>query len=169
MNAVTHYDLVPSPLGTMLLVARDDALAGIYFEGQRYAPAVAADWRRAANHPALAAARAQLAEYFAGGRTEFTLPLASQGTPFQRAVWAAIATVPFGATIAYRELAARAGRPGSVRAAGTATGRNPWTIVVPCHRIVGADGALTGYAGGLDRKRALLALEARGAALARAA
>jgi methylated-DNA-[protein]-cysteine S-methyltransferase len=166
MNAVNRYDFVPSPLGTLLLVARDGALAGIYFQGQRYAPAVAADWQRAADDPVLSAARVQLTEYFAGRRTEFALPLAPQGTPFQRAVWAAIATVPYGATVAYRELAARAGRPGSVRAAGTATGRNPLTIVVPCHRIVGADGALTGYAGGLERKRALLALEARGAALA---
>jgi methylated-DNA-[protein]-cysteine S-methyltransferase len=84
-------------------------------------------------------------------------------------VWQAIGTVPYGATIAYRELAARSGRPGSIRAAGTATGRNPWTIVVPCHRIVGSNGSLTGYAGGLDRKRALLALEARSATWAQAA
>ena len=89
------------------------------------------------------------------------MPLAPAGTPFQRAVWQAIATVPYGATIAYRELARARGRPGSVRAAGAATGRNPLSIVIPCHRIVGADGALTGYAGGLERKRALLALEQR--------
>jgi methylated-DNA-[protein]-cysteine S-methyltransferase len=169
MNTVTHYDLVPSPLGTLLLIARGNALAGIHFEGGRHVPAVGADWQRAATHPVLHAARVQLDEYFAGRRTNFALPLAPLGTPFQRAVWAAIGTIPFGATIAYRELAARAGRPGSVRAAGTATGRNPWTIVVPCHRIVGADGALTGYAGGQERKRALLALEASGAGMAHAA
>jgi methylated-DNA-[protein]-cysteine S-methyltransferase len=101
----------------------------------------------------------QLAEYFAGQRTRFTLPLAPAGTPFQRAVWSGIATVPAGATISYSELALRAGHPGCVRAAGAATGRNPWSIVIPCHRIVGADGALVGYAGGLERKRSLLALE----------
>jgi len=161
MKTGIQYDLVPSPLGTMLLVASGDALTGIHFEGERYQPAIGAAWTRTANHPLLRAAAAQLDEYFAGRRTRFLLPLAPVGTPFQRAVWKAIAAVPFGATIAYRELAARVGRPGSIRAAGTATGRNPWTIVVPCHRIVGANGALTGYAGGLERKQALLALEAR--------
>ena len=169
MNTGIHYDLVPSPLGTMLLIARGDGLTGIHFEGERYQPAIGAHWRRAPDHPLLREAQAQLDEYFAGRRMRFNLPLAPTGTPFQRAVWAAIGTVPFGATIAYRELAARVGRPGSVRAAGTATGRNPWTIVVPCHRIIGANGALTGYAGGLERKRALLALEAQHACWARAA
>ena len=91
--------------------------------------------------------------------------LAPEGTAFQRAVWAAIGAVPFGATISYGELARRCGRPSAVRAAGAATGRNPLTIVIPCHRIVGSSGALTGYAGGLERKRALLALEARHADL----
>jgi methylated-DNA-[protein]-cysteine S-methyltransferase len=169
MKTGIHYDRVASPLGTMLLIAQGDALAGNHFEGERYQPAIASNWQRTGDHPALRAAHAQLDEYFAGARTSFDLPLALMGTPFQRAVWTAIGTVPYGATIAYRELAARAGRPGSMRAAGTATGRNPWTIVVPCHRIVGADGALTGYAGGLDRKRALLALEARTANRAQAA
>jgi len=89
----------------------------------------------------------------------FTLPLAPVGTPFQRDVWSAIAAIPYGETTAYRELAARIGRPASIRAAGAATGRNPVSIIVPCHRVLGADGTLTGYAGGLDRKRALLALE----------
>jgi methylated-DNA-[protein]-cysteine S-methyltransferase len=169
MKTGIHYDRVPGPLGTMLLIARGDALAGIHFDGGRYQPAVGPDWQRTKDHPALRAAHAQLAGYFAGERTSFDLPLAPMGTAFQRAVWAAIGTVAYGKTITYRELAARAGRPGSVRAAGTATGRNPWTIVVPCHRIIGSDGSLTGYAGGLPRKRALLALEARGAAWARAA
>lgn len=169
MNTGIHYDLVPGPLGAMLLVARGDGLAGIQFEGERWQSALGDDWRRTPDHPLLRAARGELDEYFAGRRTRFDLPLAPIGTPFQRAVWAAIAAVPYGATIAYRELAARAGRPRSVRAAGAATGRNPWTIVVPCHRIVGANGALTGYAGGLERKQALLALEARGAPWAQAA
>ena len=169
MNSTTRYDLVPGPLGTMLLVARGDELAGIHFEGGRHQPAIGADWRRAPDHSLLRAATGQLAEYFAGRRTRFDLPLAPTGTPFQRAVWNAIAAIPFGATIAYSELAARAGRPNGVRAAGTATGRNPWAIVVPCHRIVGSDRALTGYAGGLERKRALLALEGRRAPWARAA
>jgi methylated-DNA-[protein]-cysteine S-methyltransferase len=119
-------------------------------------------WRRASGLPLLRRAAAELAAYFAGERLEFDLPLEPAGTPFQRDIWRAIASVRRGETIAYRELAARAGRPASVRAAGAATGRNPLSIIIPCHRIVGADGALTGYAGGLARKRALLALE-RGA------
>jgi len=100
-----------------------------------------------------------LSEYFAGARTTFTLPLSPAGTAFQREVWGAIAAIPYAETAAYRDLASRIGRPASIRAAGAATGRNPLSIIVPCHRVVGADGTLTGYAGGLERKRALLALE----------
>jgi methylated-DNA-[protein]-cysteine S-methyltransferase len=105
-------------------------------------------------------AKRELAEYFSGERKRFEIALAPEGTAFQRSVWKAISTVGFGETITYSELACRAGCTGSVRAAGAATGRNPITIIVPCHRIVGSSGSLTGYAGGLDRKRALLALEA---------
>jgi methylated-DNA-[protein]-cysteine S-methyltransferase len=169
MKTTVCFDRMPSPLGTILLVAVDDALAGIHFDGQRYLPAIGADWWDGAKHPALRAANEQLAEYFAGGRTAFDLPLAAVGTPFQRAVWEAIRTARYGETITYGELAARVGAPRSIRAAGAATGRNPWAIVVPCHRIIGADGSLTGYAGGLERKRALLDREASRAPLARAA
>jgi methylated-DNA-[protein]-cysteine S-methyltransferase len=161
MNSESCFDRVPGPLGTMLLVATGDALSGVYFDGQKYAPAIADDWRRRPDVPVLRAARGQLAAYFAGELRRFDLPLAPAGTPFQQEVWSAIGRVPFGETIAYRELAARVGRPSAVRAVGAAVGRNPLSIVVPCHRIVGADGGLTGYAGGLDRKRALLAHEAR--------
>jgi methylated-DNA-[protein]-cysteine S-methyltransferase len=161
MNETIRYDRMATPLGTMLLIARGDALVGIHFDDERYVPAIEPDWRHTPDDPLLGAARDQLEQYFAGERTRFDLPLASSGTPFQRAVWQAIAAVPHGATISYGELARRIGRPSSVRAAGAATGRNRWTIVVPCHRIVGAGGALTGYAGGLERKRALLALEAQ--------
>ena len=160
MNATIIYDLLPTPQGALLLISRDGTLVGVHFDGARYAPAIGAEWRHVPRDPLLAAARRELGEYFAGTRRAFDLPLASAGTPFQRAVWQAIAAVPYGETISYRELAQRVGRPAAVRAAGAATGRNPWSIVVPCHRIVGADGTLTGYAGGLDRKRALLALEA---------
>jgi O-6-methylguanine DNA methyltransferase len=104
-------------------------------------------------------AGAEITEYFAGTRSAFTVPLAPAGTPFQREVWNAIAAIPFGETAAYRDLASRIGRASCIRAAGAATGRNPLSIIVPCHRVVGADGALTGYAGGLERKRTLLALE----------
>jgi methylated-DNA-[protein]-cysteine S-methyltransferase len=159
MTIPMTFDHMPTPLGPMLLVAAGDALCGLYFAGQKYEPVPAADWQRRPDAPVLRAAREQLAAYFAGGLQRFDLPLAPVGTAFQRSVWTAIAGVPWGATIAYRELAANAGHPASVRAVGAAVGRNPLSIVVPCHRIVGADGALTGYAGGLDRKRALLALE----------
>jgi methylated-DNA-[protein]-cysteine S-methyltransferase len=109
----------------------------------------------------LAAARTQLAEYFDGRRSDFDLPLAPRGTPFQQAVWQALLAVPFGATSTYGAIAAAIRRPKAVRAVGAAVGANPIGIVVPCHRVVGADGSLTGYAGGLDRKARLLALERR--------
>jgi methylated-DNA-[protein]-cysteine S-methyltransferase len=159
-----------SPLGTLVLAATDTALTGIWFDGQRHQPPIGTEWRRRRDVPILRRAAVQLTEYFAGERAHFELALAPSGTPFQRAVWDAIATVPLGATIAYRELATRAGRPESIRAAGAATGRNPLSIVIPCHRIVGADGTLTGYAGGLERKRWLLEHErATGVASARRA
>jgi methylated-DNA-[protein]-cysteine S-methyltransferase len=154
-----YYDYYRSPHGRMLLVADGKALTGASFAGQKYAPRVAKDWKRDAAHAPLARAKRELAEYFDGRRRRFSVKLAPRGTPFQRKVWKAIATVGFGRTIAYAELARRAGRPGSARAAGAATGRNPIGIIVPCHRIVGANGSLTGYAGGLAKKRALLALE----------
>jgi len=153
------YDYYDSPHGRMLLVASDDGLSGVYFDGQKYHPELEPGWRRDARHAVLAQAKRELAEYFAGERKVFDTPLAPEGTAFQKAVWNAISTVAFGETITYDALARRAGFPGGARAAGAATGRNPLTILVPCHRIVGSDGSLTGYAGGLARKRALLALE----------
>ena len=163
MNSMKLSCRTPSPLGTILLVANPsgDALSGLYLDGQKYFPEDADACRDSPRLPVFRDAIAQLREYFAGTRTAFDLPLAPTGTPFQRDVWTAISAVPFGATISYGELARRCGRPSAVRAAGAATGRNPLTIVVPCHRIMGSGGALTGYAGGLDRKRALLELEAR--------
>jgi methylated-DNA-[protein]-cysteine S-methyltransferase len=154
-----HYDFYDGPQGRMLLVAQDAGLCGVYFDSQKYLPEVDSAWRREPGHAIVRQARRELAEYFAGERRRFDTALAPEGTPFQRSVWKAISSVAFGETISYGELARRAGCPGSARAAGAATGRNPIGIVVPCHRIVGANGSLTGYAGGLDRKRALLALE----------
>jgi methylated-DNA-[protein]-cysteine S-methyltransferase len=156
-----YYDYFQSPHGRMLLVADDNALASVSFAGQKYAPRVGKGWMRDGAHAPIAKAKRELAEYFAGRRKRFSVKLAPQGTVFQRKVWKAIAGVAFGRTIAYAELARRAGRPGSARAAGAATGRNPLGIIVPCHRIVGSNGSLTGYAGGLAKKRALLELEAR--------
>ena len=154
-----YYDLYESPQGRMLLVADEEGLSGLYFDGQKYLPQVEPDWRRDARHAPLRQAKQELSEYFGGERKRFETALAPKGTPFQQDVWKAISAVGFGKTITYSELALHAGFPGSARAAGAATGRNPISIIVPCHRIIGSNGSLTGYAGGLDRKRALLALE----------
>jgi methylated-DNA-[protein]-cysteine S-methyltransferase len=161
MNA-HEYTNVATPLGRILLLAHDGALRGAWFDEQRYFPAVNAPWDRRDDSPLLRDAIRQLNEYFAGERRSFDLPLAPIGTAFQRAVWCAIAHVGYGATISYAKLAANTGRPQAIRAAGAATGRNPLSILIPCHRIVGTDGTLTGYAGGLPRKGALLALEGQG-------
>ena len=152
------YDEFNSPQGRMILTATPKGLAGVYFKGQKHFPEKRG-WQRDARHPVLRQAKRELSEYFAGKRTRFSVALDPQGTPFQRSVWRQIAKVNFGKTLTYGEIARRAGFPGSARAAGAATGRNPIGVIVPCHRIMGADGSLTGYAGGLGRKRALLALE----------
>lgn len=157
----TLYTEMTSPLGTLLLTAEDGALTGVHFPGQKHDRTRQRDWRRAEDEPVLAKARSQLAEYFEGKRNGFELPLAPRGTPFQQAVWRALLAVPFGATSSYGSIAAEVGRPRAVRAVGAAIGANPIGIVIPCHRVVGADGSLTGYAGGLDRKAKLLALECR--------
>lgn len=148
-----------SPLGSILLAATHRGLAGLWFEGQRYHPD-ASKWPIEPGHPVLAVACKQLDEYFAGERTAFDLPLDLQGgTPFQRSVWQALLGIPAGQRTSYAILSQRIGKPAAVRAVGAAVGRNPVSIVVPCHRVVGTDGSLTGYAGGLDRKTALLHLE----------
>jgi len=159
---MTRYARLKTPLGTVLAVATGGLLTGLYFEDERRAPQVAPEWREDPRAQPLAECARQLADYFDGKRQCFDLPIAPQGTPFQQRVWREIARVPHGETISYAELAARAGAPGSARAAGAAAGRNPIAIVIPCHRIVATNGALTGYAGGLARKRSLLAHEGTG-------
>lgn len=151
------HTLVDSPVGPLTLVDEDGALAGLYMHGQRHLPASAPFGPR--DDRVLAEARAQLDAYFAGTLQEFALPLATTGTPFQQQVWAALREVPYGSTCTYSDLAAAVGRPRAVRAVGAANGRNPVCLVVPCHRVVGSGGSLTGYAGGLERKAFLLALE----------
>jgi len=148
-----------SPLGEMIVAATPRGLAGLWFDGQKHLPAHA-HWPHRPDHPLLAQAVAQLREYFAGERTTFDLPLDLQGgTPFQQSVWQALLAIPRGGTTSYGLLSQRIGRPAAVRAVGAAVGRNPLSVVVPCHRVLGADGSLTGYAGGLARKTALLQLE----------
>jgi len=156
----TSWRCHPTPLGSMILAATPDGLIGAWFSGQAHCPGVAADWHEDLANPLLRAAGQQLDEWFSGRRQQFALPLAAQGTAFQRAVWDEIARVGYGQTRTYAEVAARLGKPGAARAAGAATAHNPLAIIVPCHRLLGSHGALVGYAGGLERKRALLALEA---------
>lgn len=152
---------VPSPLGSIAIAATAKGLAGLWFtEGQRYLPPELISWPSATDHPMLEKTRQQLAAYFAGQRRDFELPLdLCSGTAFQQSVWQALLQIPPGDTVSYGEISRRLGQPGAVRAVGAAIGRNPISIIVPCHRVMGASGALTGYAGGLARKTALLRLE----------
>lgn len=159
-NPVTYFTQLETPIGTVLLTSDGAALTGILLGAERPGPDAARNGRRDDDAVPFAAARAQLAAYFRGERTEFDLPLAPDGTPFQQRVWAELRKIPYGATLSYGELARRVGRPNGARAVGLANGRNPLPIVIPCHRVIGADGSLVGYGGGLDRKRALLELEA---------
>lgn len=150
---------IASPLGRLLLAASADRLVGVWFDDQAHLPDLTT-CASAPDHPVLNQAAAELAEYFAGQRQTFDVPRnITTGTPFQQAVWQALQTIPLGTTCSYGELARRIGRPAAVRAVGAAVGRNPLGIIVPCHRVVGAHGSLTGYAGGLPRKTALLQLE----------
>lgn len=158
----THYEKLESPIGELLLLGDEDALTAIRFEDEDGAREVGADWRRGGS--ALEEAARQLTAYFAGERTEFDLCLAPRGTPFMKRVWKELERIPFGATISYGELARRVGNPNASRAVGAANGKNPIPIVVPCHRVIGADGSLTGFAGGLDIKRRLLRHEGVGIA-----
>lgn len=159
-SAVRHT-VVPSPVGPLTVVAEGGALTGVYFEGHLRGPSAAAlgPCDEDGVGPELAAARRQLDEYFAGGRTAFDLPLAPRGEPFRQRVWALLRQIPYGETRSYGQLARELGDPALAQAVGSANGRNPLSVIVPCHRVVGADGSLTGYAGGLERKRFLLELE----------
>jgi methylated-DNA-[protein]-cysteine S-methyltransferase len=155
-RAVTAWTVYESPLGPLTLLGDDRRLHAMYFRGRSGALDEAARDPRPFGE-----ATSQLAEYFAGERRRFELTLSLEGTPFQRRVWAALAEIPYGRTCSYGELAAQIGRPDRVRAVGAAVGRTPAPIIVPCHRVIGADGSLTGYGGGLHRKQALLDLESR--------
>lgn len=154
----THTS-IDTPLGELTLVAAaDGALRGVYFPAQRHHPDPATFGARTA--AGFTAARRQLDEYFAGTRTVFELPIAPVGTTFQQQVWALVGAIPYGRTTTYRELAITLGNPALARAVGAANGRNPLSIVIGCHRVLGTDGSLVDYGGGLERKRRLLALEA---------
>ncbi|MET0963002.1 MAG: methylated-DNA--[protein]-cysteine S-methyltransferase [Noviherbaspirillum sp.] len=156
------YRMHASPLGSLLLAASEQGLCGLYFEEHRHFRG-AEGWVRVDGHPHLQQAGEQLDEYFSGKRRTFDLLLDLAGTPFQQKVWAQLPQVSYGTTASYMLHARAVGADHAVRAVGTAIGRNPVSIIVPCHRILASNGALAGYAGGLERKRYLLALEAGGA------
>jgi len=154
-----RYARFMTPLGTVIATAAGGALTAIHFVDERHAPKVERDWVEDPGTAPLDECARQIRDYLDGTRKRFDLPLAPEGSEFQRRVWIEIARIPYGKTISYAELAERAGAPGSARAAGAATGRNPLAMVVPCHRVVGSDGSLTGYAGGIERKARLLEIE----------
>lgn len=159
-----YYDYLETPVGKLLLVMRREGLSHLLFDKPRYDIRIEPDWKRDA--AALADARAQLNAYFAGSLTDFDLPLAPSGTPFQQAVWRELLTIPYGETTSYGDIARRVADVSASRAVGAANGQNPIAIIVPCHRVVGANGTLTGYGGGLPRKKFLLDLEQRHRAFA---
>jgi methylated-DNA-[protein]-cysteine S-methyltransferase len=159
MSTTTFFTTVSSPVGRLTLVGAGDSLVGLYFDDDSNAAAARAGATR--DDRRLRMAAAQLEEYFNGARTAFELPLAPEGSPFQKKVWAALRRIPFGETATYGEIARAIGKPAASRAIGGANHRNPIAIIVPCHRVIGADGSMTGYGGGLRRKRLLLELESR--------
>jgi methylated-DNA-[protein]-cysteine S-methyltransferase len=148
-----------SPIGELVLTSDGEAITGLFMEKQKDEPKLINDWRR--DDKLFREAARQLQAYFAGELTAFDLPLATAGTEFQERVWAELRKIPYGSTINYAELAQRIGKPKAWRATGAANGSNPISIIIPCHRVIGSDSKLTGYGGGIERKRFLLELEAR--------
>ena len=158
LRRITAQASYTTPLGQVLIARTEEGLAGLWFESQKWHPAPI-DAPECPDDPLLREAATQVTDYFAGRRTRFELPLDLQGSPFQQSVWQALRNIECGATKSYADIARSIGLPQAVRAVGAAVGRNPVSVIVPCHRVLGSGGQLTGYAGGLDRKRALLALE----------
>jgi methylated-DNA-[protein]-cysteine S-methyltransferase len=155
-----YYTTFESPIKPLLLVSNGQVLTGLYFQTRRYGEEIQPDWEQVDSAAPFPEVKAQLAGYFSGELKTFDVPLELSGTAFQRLVWGKLLDVPYGKTISYSELARQINRPASVRAVGGANARNPISIIIPCHRVIGANGDLTGYGGGLDAKAALLAFEA---------
>ncbi|HSR15339.1 MAG TPA: methylated-DNA--[protein]-cysteine S-methyltransferase [Gemmatimonadales bacterium] len=154
-----RWTTMPSPIGTLMLMGTHDHLTGLYMERHDPAPSAAVQSGVRDDRP-FEEARRQLGEYFAGTRRTFELPILAEGTEFQQRVWSALLEIPYGTTISYLDLARRVGDEKAVRAVGLANGLNPISIIIPCHRVIGSDGSLTGYGGGIERKRWLLQHEA---------
>ena len=156
-NVPLNYTTLESPIGELLLVGDTESLHGLYMQEGRRPARISAHWSESS--APFAGVCAQLGEYFAGERATFDLPLTMHGSEFERRVWSALREIPYGETTSYGEIARRVEAPAAARAVGLANGRNPIAVIVPCHRVIGADGSLTGYGGGLARKRVLLELE----------
>ena len=157
----TYYTRIESPIEPLLLASDGESLTSLFMVTQRHGPFFSESWKRDDNAKPFAEARRQMEAYFAGELTEFDLPLNMTGTEFQKTVWRELLNIPFGVTISYGELAERVGNPSASRAVGAANGRNPISIIVPCHRVIGSNGKLTGYGGGIERKEWLLAHESK--------
>ncbi|MDB5522468.1 MAG: ogt [Rhizobium sp.] len=155
------YKIIASPVGALTLVASDDGLAAILWENDSPKRVRLGELTDGSDHPVILQAEQQLAEYFAGKRSAFSIKLDMAGTAFQKKVWQVLLTIPFGETRSYNEIARQVGNPKASRAVGAANGRNPVSIITPCHRAIGSDGSLTGFAGGLEAKRYLLTLEGK--------
>lgn len=153
------YRDFPTPLGTLRITTNGKALTGCYFAGQKYFPTPTTAWREARESALLDAAQSAIDAYFRSGRLDHHIEMAPLGTGFQQQVWQALRQIPDGATRSYSEIASQLGRPAAIRAVAAAIGRNPISLLIPCHRVIGKNRSLTGYAGGIDRKRALLQLE----------
>ncbi|NET31522.1 MAG: methylated-DNA--[protein]-cysteine S-methyltransferase [Cyanothece sp. SIO1E1] len=151
-----YFTFYESPIQTLRLVSDGRSLIGLYMRSEKHHLVPQSDWVEADTTAPFLEAKQQLTAYFAGSLTTFELPLQLQGTPFQQQVWAALKTIPYGITLSYGELAQQIGKPNASRAVGLANGRNPVSIIVPCHRVIGANGKLTGYGGGIERKQWLL-------------
>lgn len=158
-ESLIYYTTMDSPIGELLLVSDGDSIIQVSMDSETFSQMIEPDWKNNGNLSVLSLAEEQLKEYFAGDRKDFQIPLSYQGTAFQKKVWSELRKIPYGEVLSYGQLAERIGNPKSSRAVGLANGKNPIAILVPCHRIIGADGSLTGYAGGLHRKRFLLELE----------
>ena len=159
MDRQTFFTELKSPVGRLFLTSNGEAITWLFMEKQKDGPKLTGGWRR--DDGLFREAADQLRAYFAGELTEFDLPLATGGAPFQQRVWAELQKIPYGSTISYGELARRIGAPKASRAVGAANGSNPVSIIIPCHRLIGSNGNLTGYGGGIERKRFLLGLEAQ--------
>ncbi len=157
----TYYTRIESPIESLLLASDGESLTSLFMMTQRHGPYFSETWKLDDNAKPFAEARKQLAAYFAGELAEFDLPMKMIGTEFQKTVWRELLNIPFGVTISYGELANRVGNSNASRAVGAANGRNPISIIVPCHRVIGANGKLTGYGGGMERKEWLLAHESK--------